>query len=419
MIENLQKYRFLRDYLPTPPKKRIVLITGARQTGKTTLARKVYSELNYLNLDAPENRQIVREIPSASWGSDVGIAVIDEAQKEPVVFEKIKYAFDAGDIDFQVLLGSSQIQLIKRIRESLAGRVFIYELWPLMMKELLINEGEKEVTPPLVDRLFSEDSLEEIFSRVPATMFDQDFAQRRAAEDHLLRWGGMPALLALEETERSKWLRDYEFTYLERDLADLARLNDLLPFRKMQKLTALRSANLLNYSELARDAGISTQTARNYLQYLQISYQVILLQPYYRNLTSSVVKTPKVYWLDVGLLRTLTGFEGEVSGAIYETMVVGELFKWMRTTQKNGELYFYRTRSGLEVDLLLQTPSGVTGMEIKAREQVFPSDATSLKKLAGALKDQWRGGLIVYRGHRLFKLDEPQIWAVPSWRLFS
>lgn len=419
MLENLQKYRFLQAQLPAPNARRLVLITGARQTGKTTLARKIYRDLNYINLDAPENRELVREIPSASWGRDIGQAIIDEAQKEPIVFDKIKYAYDAADISFQVLLGSSQIQLIKGIRESLAGRVFIYELWPLMMKELLVNEDESNVEPPLLDGLFSEKPLSELLRKIPSVMIDRDYADPKAAENHLLRWGGMPALLYLSNEERVKWLRDYGFTYLERDLADLARLDDLLPFRKMQKLTALRSANLLNYSELARDAAISVQTARNYLQYLQISYQVLLLQPYYRNLTSSVIKTPKVYWLDVGMLRTLTGFEGEASGTIYETMVVSEFFKWMRTAQKNGELYFYRTRSGLEVDLLLQTSSGLLGMEIKMRDRIFPSDITALKKLARVLGNQWRGGLVIYRGKRIFKIDEPDIWAVPSWRLFT
>ncbi len=419
MIENLQKYRFLQDYLPETTAKRLVLITGARQTGKTTLARKVYSSLNYISLDAPENRDVVREIPSAVWGRDIGAAIIDEAQKEPNVFDKVKYAYDNGSITFQVLLGSSQIQLIKRIRESLAGRVFIYELWPLMMKELLLDADAAHIQPPLIDRLFSDESITNIFSPLPSLELDEKYAKGKSAENYLLRWGGMPALLPLNDTERTKWLRDYEYTYLERDLADLARLNDLLPFRKLQKLTALRSANLLNFSELARDAAISVQTARNYLQYLQISYQVLLLQPFYRNLTSSVVKTPKVYWLDIGLLRTLTGFEGEFSGSIYETMVIGELFKWVRTCQKNSELFFYRTRSGLEIDVLLQTPSGYVGMEIKGREQVYASDTTALKKVAAALGNKWRGGLVIYRGKKIAHLGEPDIWAIPSWRLFT
>lgn len=419
MIANLQKFRVLQTYLPRPDQKRLVLITGARQTGKTTLAKFIYPELKYVNLDAPENREFIRHIPTAAWYRDIGNAVIDEAQKEPEVFEKIKYAYDAGAITFGVMLGSSQIRLIKKIRESLAGRVAIYEIWPLMMCEIFSQSPTVPIRPPLLDRLFLHQNLSEILSEIPGTVLDEEYALKRAAEDYLLSWGGMPALLPLTDDERIKWLRDYEYTYLERDLADLARLNDLMPFRKFQKLAALRSGSLLNYSELSRDAALSVKTAQNYLEYLNISYQVILLQPYFRNLTSSVVKTPKIYWLDIGLLRTLTGFWGDVTGSLYETMVVSEIAKWIRTAQKNAELYFYRTRSGMEVDVLLQTPEGNIGMEIKARQQVVASDTTSLKKVAAALGDLWRGGIVIYRGNRIEQIDDPHIWAVPSWRLFS
>lgn len=114
---------------------------------------------------------------------------------------------------------------------------------------------------------------------------------------------------------------------------------------------------LLNYSEIARDSGVSVDTARRYLEYLRIPYQAALLQPFHQNLTSSVVKTPKVYWTNVGIWRQLTGFRGETTGQLYETMVVGEIIKWMRTTQCEGDLDFYRTRSGMELDLLLETPA--------------------------------------------------------------
>jgi len=191
-----------------------------------------------------------------------------------------------------------------------------------------------------------------------------------------------------------------------------------MPFRKLQKLSALRSAQLLNYSEIARDAGVSVDTAKRYLEYLSISYQVILLQPYYRNITSSVVKTPKIYWLDIGLLRTLTGFRGEISGSLYETMVVSEIVKWVRSVQRQTELYFYRTRSGLELDLLLQTSNGIIGMEVKSRERVVLSDISAMKQIAKGLASEWRGGLVLYRGDRIYKLAEPDIWAVPSYRLF-
>jgi len=133
MSDKMQKYRFLGSSLPKTDKKCLVLLTGARQTGKTTLVKSKYPELNYINLDAPENRESIRGVASAAWGKAIGKAIIDEAQKEPYVFEKIKYAYDSGEVSFSIILGSSQILLLKKIRESLVGRISIYELWPLLM----------------------------------------------------------------------------------------------------------------------------------------------------------------------------------------------------------------------------------------------------------------------------------------------
>jgi hypothetical protein len=239
------------------------------------------------------------------------------------------------------------------------------------------------------------------------------------AEDYILKWGGMPALLNLSEEDRWLWLKNYEYTYLERDLSDLARLDDLMPFRQFQQISALRSAQLLNYSELARDSGISVDTARRYMEYLRLSYQTVLLQPYYRNLTSSVVKTPKLYWLDIGIWRQLTGFRGALSGQLYETMVIGEIVKWVRTRQREVKIYFYRTRSGNEVDLLLENASGIMGIEIKSRAALASKDIRSLKMVAEKLGERWQGGMVVYKGNEIKHLAEPDIFAVPSYRLFQ
>ena len=419
MGETLQKKRVLKKILPDPLARRLVVITGARQTGKTTLAKEKYANLKYINLDSPENREVVNNIHSASWGTSVGNAVLDEAQKAPVVFEKVKYAFDEGSISFSVLTGSSQILLLKKVRESLAGRAFFYELWPLMQCEMNNSTKTNSVPEPLLHSILLSENLEYSLSGVPASLLGGEDAAYRDAEEFILRWGGMPALLPLSESERWKWLKDYGYTYLERDLGDLARLNDLSPFRKFQRLAALRSGSLLSYSELARDAGVSVDTARRYLEYLRISYQTILLQPYYQNLTSSVIKTPKIYWLDVGILRQLSGFRGEATGEIYETMVVSELVKWIKTVQLDVEVYFYRTRSGMELDVLIETERGVIGMEIKSRKIIVGKDIGAMKKIASSLGNRWIGGIVVYRGDSIERIDEPQIWAIPSRRLFQ
>ncbi len=414
----MQKYRFLSDYLPPSSKRRLIVLTGARQTGKTTLAKAKYPDLRYINLDAPENREMLRNISTPAWAKAVGNAVLDEAQKEPIVFEKVKYAFDEEGISFSLILGSSQILLLKRIRESLAGRVAIFELWPLLMSEIHAEDYAAEVKPPLLDSIFSGESFDNIFRKASPILLGIEESNARSAEEYMLKWGGMPALLLLSDDERWKWLKDYEYTYLERDLSDMARLDDLAPFTKFQRLSALRSGKLLNYSELSRDASVSVDTARRYLEYLRLSYQVMLLQPYYKNITSSVIKTPKLYWLDIGLLRRLSGHRGEFSGEVYETMVVNEIFKWIKTTQRNVEMFFYRTRSGLELDLLLSTENGFIGIEIKGRVMLAPSDIRPMKEIASALKKKWLGGLVIYQGNEIRKLSEPEIWAVPSRRLF-
>ncbi|MBW2031501.1 MAG: ATP-binding protein [Deltaproteobacteria bacterium] len=413
------KPRLLAKLLPNETSRRIVVITGARQTGKTTLSRRVYEDLKYVNLDAPENRDTMRDLSTVTWGEVIGNAVIDEAHKEPTVFEKVKYAFDEDRISFTVLTGSSQILLLRKIRESLAGRAFFYELWPLVQSEIRDSGDNGVEAPLLLDLVVSGEPLKKTLGEVPDRLLETQDYLYRASEKHVMEWGGMPALLELPEERRWQWLRNYGYTYLERDLRDLARLDDLMPFRKFHRLSAMTSGMLLNYSELARDASVSVDTARRYLEYLRISYQTALLQPYYKNLTSSVVKTPKLYWTDVGIWRQLTGFRGEMSGQLYETMVVSELYKWIHTTQQDVEMFFYRTRAGMEIDILLETGAGLIGFEIKSRDTVSERDARPLKVVAEALGSAWLGGIVLYTGNRIRPILSPNIWAIPSRRLFQ
>lgn len=416
--QNLLIKRLISKKLPELNNKKIVLLTGARQTGKTTLAKSHYDTLKYLNLDSQEIRDSIRKISSFNWGRDVGRAILDEAQKEPSLFDKLKYAYDSDLVDFQVILGSSQILLLKNIRESLAGRVSLYELYPLMLCELFYK-GTYPDGLILLNQLLKTDRLSNLLDDVPTVLIGYEDIKLKEIENYLLIWGGMPALLHIQdEEEKRKWIKDYSYTYLERDLLDLSRLNDLDPFKKFQKLSALRTGNLLNYSEIARDAGISVDTAKRYIEYLKISYQAILIQPYFENLTSTVVKTPKIFWLDMGILRYLTGNWGEViNGNVYETFIVSEIYKYIKTMQLDCEIYFYRTKSGMEIDLLLKTSKGMLGIEIKNRNSIVKSDFNNLKKIGEYLGSNWIGGIVLYTGDVIEKLAEPEIWAVPTRRL--
>jgi uncharacterized protein len=410
------KTRWLENRLRKIGGRRLLVVTGARQTGKTTLARHCFPDMRYVNLDALEYRDMVREVSTFNWGRDVGAAIVDEAQKEPSVFDKVKFAYDEGHLDFTVLLGSSQILLLKKVRESLAGRAFLMELWPLMLSEIT-TDIPAEAVSPLLSKVIANGAAE-VFSNVAPLIAGPEASDIRATEKYMLRWGGMPELLRLNDEQRKEWLRSYESLYLERDLSDLASIDDLEPFRKFQKLAALRSGGLLNYSELARDAGVSVDTSRRYMEYLRLSYQTILLQPWHSNLTSAVVKSPKLYWVDIGLMRQTGGIGDAVTGAVFENHVVSEIWKWCNSAAEDVELYFYRTRSGMEVDLLLDTPKGLIGIEIKSREKVAKSDSTGLRKLREACGDKWQAGMVVYSGNRIEQIDD-HCWAVPSWRLLG
>jgi hypothetical protein len=397
-----------------------VVVTGARQTGKTTLAKKVYPDLHYLNLDAIELRSAMRDVRTARWSEEIGPAVIDEAQKEPGVFEKVKYAFDDGSLDFTVLLGSSRILLLDRVRESLAGRATVYDLWPLTAHELAsVRDGA--TSPPLLDQVLRDlRNARAILGGCPRIVVGERDEAGRAAISHLAEWGGMPALLPLDDGERREWLASYQQTYLERDLTDLATLSDLLPFRNLQRLAMLRTGCLVNYAGLARDAGLAPTTARRYLEYLRMTYQAVLMPPYLSNLTSRVVKTPKLYWTDLGLLRHATRQWGAADGRLFETLVVSEIVKRVSSAALPVDLFFYRTRSGFEVDLVIEGEGGVLGLEIKRRDRITARDLTALKRLARALGERWAGGVVVSTGDCIDRLDEDAgIWVVPIHRLLA
>lgn len=419
MSEDIQVKRWVESIVPAPDSKGLILLTGARQTGKTTSVRRVYPELPYFNLDAVEYREQLLSVSSFSWGATVGPAVFDEIQKEPALLDKIKFSYDSEQVGFSALLGSARILLMKNIRETLAGRVFVFELFPLMLSELSAGT-DTSLQPSLLERILNGRNVSAVLREIPPVLIGVSATRKTDAEKHLLEWGGMPGLLHLDESRRRLWLRSYEATYLERDLGDLARLDDLKPFRRFQKLAALRSGQVLSFSELARDSGIAVETARRYMEYLRLSYQAFLLPPFYENLTSQVVKTPKVFWVDCGLLRSLTGRspDAPIDGHFFETYVASELMKLIRTKQLGAELFYYRTRSGLEVDFLLRTEIGLIGLEVKGREQVGSSDLKSMMRVAKALGDRWLGGMVVYRGSKLLQMNET-CWAVPSYRLFG
>ena len=250
-------------------------------------------------------------------------------------------------------------------------------------------------------------------------------AEARKWFDYLLRWGGMPALLdpQMNDQDRLVWLRDYQELYLQRDLGDLARLSDLEPFARTQKIAALRSGELLQYAALGASAGISANTAKRYLQYLEISYQIILLQPWFRNAEKRLSKMPKLHFFDNGVRRGILRRTGDVDEHELESTLVAETIKQANLANVGAEFTHLRTVDGREVDLLLELEKGYLAFEFKLTERAHDGDARHLRTLATILDKPLLAGLVVTQDPVAKKLQpgacgEP-MFALPAWRLYG
>lgn len=315
----------------------VVAITGPRQSGKTTIARSLFPEKPYVSLENPDERQFALSDPKRFLSRFPDGAVLDEAQRCPDLFSWLQGVVDERRImgDF-VLTGSAQFDLMVGITQSLAGRVGRLELLPLSVTEL----DEVGAVP---DRL-----------------------------SRLLWRGGYPALYD-RLVEPTDWFANYVATYIERDVRQIIKVQDLTQFYQFVKMCAGRTGQILNLSSLAADCGITHTTARQWLSVLQTSYLVTLIHGHHRHFGKRLVKAPKLYFLDVGLATWLLGIRDETSlethasrGALFETWVVGEYCKNRFNRGEPLDLYFWRDSSGHEVDLILETPDGLKPVEIKS-----------------------------------------------------
>lgn len=360
---------------------RILVLTGARQVGKTTLVKLALPNYSYLSIEDPVMRPAYARLSAAQWHSLYPKAILDEVQKEPQLIESIKATFDQYDDVRFALLGSSQLLLLEKVKETLAGRCIIYEMFPLTLPELQTSSWEAQLYQSYWQQLLLEPSVCPDF--YPSFAFDNRMAEKQVAWQHYLRYGGYPALVAeqLTDEDRFEWLANYVRTYLERDIRDLASFRDLEPFIKMQHATALHTAKVLNASNMAKDIGISPKTVLRYLEYLRISYQTIILPSWERNPTKRLVKAPKIHYLDNGVLQAVLQKRGGITGEEFESLVVAELYKQAKNMQANVSFHHLRTHDGKEVDLLVELPAGYFAFEIKRTEHVSQTDARHLLDL--------------------------------------
>ena len=360
----------------------VVVLTGARQTGKTSLVRRLFDSYEYVSLDLPSEAEQAEHEPASFLARHPAPLVVDEVQYAPALFRHLKSAVDgrrSRNGQF-ILTGSQKLVLMKSVSDSLAGRAETLELETLSWAEA------RSASPEI------------------------------SVEQFLVK-GGFPELHEKPGLDAQGFYRSYLATYLERDLRQLLQVANLRDFERFLRACALRSAQLLNRSDLARDVGISGSTASAWLGALQASGQIALLEPWFSNRTKSLVKTPKLYLADVGLCAFLAGIrsladlrESPMSGALWETLVFGELRR-LQVNQRGGwDLNFWRDRSK-EVDFLFHRGGVFELADAKWTEYPSPRDVENLLRVAGELKRVKRAAVIC-RSPNPFPLAE-SVQALP------
>ncbi len=346
----------------------VVTILGPRQAGKTTLAKHKLDTYDYSNLETPEVRQFAQDDPKAFLAQFKGNVIIDEIQRVPELLSYIQTIVDANQRNGQfVLTGSHQLELRQAISQSLAGRTSIVNLYPFSIREL----------------------------SAAGITFDRP-------EEYIYR-GFLPRIYDQNQRPTQAYSNYYQ-TYVERDVRQLINLKDFALFEKFMKLLAGRVGQLMDYTSLAGDVGVSATTIKHWLSILEASFVVYKLPPFFENFGKRVVKAPKYYFIDIGLLAFLLGIEkpDQISrdplvGQMFENLVVLECLKTRANQGKLPNLYFFRDRHGNEVDILHQSGRELTAIEVKASATYQASLLKGLKRIS-ALSPMVTHSYLVYSG---------------------
>ena len=353
-----------------------VLVTGARQVGKTSLLRRLFPEAGYITLDYPAYAEAAVTEPEGLLAQFDGQLIVDEIQYAPALLRYLKVKIDEDRVPGRFLLtGSQTFSLMQGVSESLAGRCGIAQLYTLSRTELLAagkDEGE-------LDFLFR---------------------------------GGYPELYVGADEEM--WFPSYVATYLERDIRNVLRVLDLREYHRFLKVAALRNARVVNYTELARDVGIAPNTARKWLGLLETSGLVDLLEPYFGNHTKRVIKSPKLVFLDTGLTSFLCGFSSAQAlgrspfiGSLWESDVYGELVRWLAGRGGRRQVLWWRTVSGHEVDFVVELAGGrIAAIECKWAQDPGRTIPPGLRALRTAEGEKVAAAFVVCRTPAAYRLED-------------
>ena len=380
-----------------------VVLTGPRQSGKTTLFQYLFGKrCQYVSLELPDVRASAIEDPRSFLEIYPPPVIFDEVQYAPGLLPYIKEKIDADRhrSGQYLLTGSQNLLLMKRVTESLAGRAAMLRLLPLSQREA---EGRPAASLPWESKRLS----------IRASKLSY-----RELWESFLR-GSYPELKAQPKRDANLWHASYVQTYLERDVRTLRQVGDLTQFQSFLRALAARSAQLLNITALARDLGVAVNTAKAWLSVLEATYQVTVLRPYFANVGKRLVKTPKVYFTDVGTLCYFAGLKdpahaasGPMGGAIMETAVLSEIIKALTHRGLDPQVYFWRTVAGTEVDIVVEAGAKLVPIEVKLSATPRPAMASAVKRFQKDFVDKVMAGYVVHPGDITLPLG-PGVTALP------
>lgn len=344
----------------------VIIITGPRQTGKTTLAKHTWPDYSFVNLEDAATRQLAVDDINGFLDSLGEKGIIDEVQRLPEILSAIQVRVDANPKLRYILTGSNNFSLLHSSMQSLAGRAALFTLLPFSFHEL-------------------------------------SAAQLNVSVSELMQRGFYPATIATGQPAQM-FYKNYYSTYVERDIRNLAQVQLLDQFQRFMRLCAGRCGTEINRAAIGVEAGVTAPTIDKWISLLKASYIVFSLQPYYVNINKRLTKTPKIYFYDTGLLCYLLGIEEwsqlethPLRGAIFENLVVAELIKNRYNADKQPNIYFYRERTGKEVDIIQEQPDGLQLYEVKASKTYHSTFAANMKYLAALLPDV-KASAVIYDG---------------------
>jgi uncharacterized protein len=383
-----------------------IVLVGPRQSGKTTLLRHLFGEkLIIVSLEPPDVRLAAQTDPRGFLNLYPPPIIFDEIQYVPGLLPYIKEKIDSerSQAGQYILTGSQNLLLMQQVTESLAGRAAILKLMPLSRAEIArLPEKGLPWETQAVNNLLEKDKV---------VLWEQ-----------ILR-GFYPELAAYPDRDARLWQASYVQTYLERDVRNLRNLGDLTQFQVFLRALAARSAQILNLSDLSRDVGIAVNTVKDWISILEASFQIFILRPYYANIGKRLIKSPKVYFVDTGLLCYLVGLRdrehaaaGPMGGAIFENLVISDLYKSYLHRGEEPSLYYWRTAAGSEVDLVVETQSGLVPIEIKLSATPRPEMAREILSFQRDFKEKALPGYVIHPGNMLLPLGQG-VTALPLNRL--